>query len=56
LTVAEVLPASLAVWIIPHTRRQTNLDKARAGDLVNLEFDLIAKYLERMLDRRVVPK
>jgi riboflavin synthase len=56
LTVAEVLPASLAVWIIPHTRQQTNLDQARAGDLVNLEFDLIAKYLERMLDRHVVQK
>jgi riboflavin synthase len=56
LTVAEVLPASLAVWIIPHTRQQTNLDQARAGDLVNLEFDLIAKYLERMLDRHIVQK
>ena len=56
LTVAEVLPASLAVWIIPHTRRQTNLDKARVAELVNLEFDLIAKYLERMLDRHVVQK
>ena len=49
LTVAEVLPQSFAVWIIPHTKRQTNLDTARAGDLVNLEFDLLAKYVERML-------
>jgi riboflavin synthase len=54
LTVAEVSENSFAVWIIPHTRSQTNLDTARAGDLVNLEFDLIAKYLERMLDRPVV--
>ena len=54
LTIAEVAEASFAVWIIPHTRSQTNLDPARAGDLVNLEFDLIAKYLERMLDRHVV--
>ena len=50
LTVAEVSENSFAVWIIPHTRSQTNLDTARADDLVNLEFDLIAKYLERMLD------
>src|ERR1700704_4560344 len=41
LTVAEVSDASFAVWIIPHTRSQTNLDTARADDLVNLEFDLI---------------
>jgi riboflavin synthase len=54
LTVAEMSPASLVVWIIPHTRAQTNLDTARAGELVNLEFDLIAKYLERMLDRHNV--
>jgi riboflavin synthase len=52
LTVAEVLPKSFAVWIIPHTRDQTNLATARCGDLVNLEFDLLAKYVERMLDRR----
>ena len=54
LTVAEVSEESFAVWIIPHTKSQTNLDTARAHDLVNLEFDLIAKYLERMLDRHVV--
>lgn len=54
LTVAEVSEASFAVWIIPHTKSQTNLDTACAGDLVNLEFDLIAKYIERMLDRPIV--
>jgi riboflavin synthase len=54
LTVVEVSEESFAVWIIPHTKSQTNLDTARADDLVNLEFDLIAKYLERMLDRHVV--
>jgi riboflavin synthase len=54
LTVAEVSEESFAVWIIPYTKSQTNLDTARADDLVNLEFDLIAKYLERMLDRHVV--
>lgn len=51
LTVAEVSLKSFVVWIIPHTRAQTNLAMARRDDLVNLEFDLIAKYVERMLDR-----
>ena len=51
LTVAEVSPKSFAVWIIPHTRSQTNLAAAKPGDLVNLEFDLLAKYVERMLHR-----
>jgi len=54
LTVAEVSPQSFTVWIIPHTRTETNLGTARAGDLVNLEFDLLAKYLERMIERPIV--
>jgi riboflavin synthase len=49
LTVAEVLPKSFVVWIIPHTKGHTNLDRAKAGDLLNLEFDILAKYVERML-------
>jgi riboflavin synthase len=52
LTVSEVLSESFSVWIIPHTRAQTNLSTARRGDLLNLEFDILAKYVERMLDRR----
>jgi riboflavin synthase len=49
LTVAEVFPESFVAWIIPYTKRQTNLDRAQAGDLVNVEFDILAKYVERML-------
>ena len=52
-TVAEVLPKSFAVWLIPTTKRYTNLERAQIGDLVNLEFDLVAKYVERMLPRQV---
>jgi len=51
LTVAEVLPKSFVVWIIPFTRLHTNLDRATTGDLVNLEFDVLAKYVERMVTR-----
>jgi len=49
LTIAEVKPASFVTWIIPHTRRYTNLKSTQSGDLVNLEFDILAKYVERML-------
>jgi len=51
LTIAELLAKSFAVWIIPHTKRHTNIDKIEAGDLVNIEFDILAKYVERMLAR-----
>lgn len=49
LTVAEVHASSLVCWIIPHTRAETNLAERQAGDLVNLETDLLAKYVERLL-------
>ena len=51
LTVATIQPNRVGVWIIPHTREHTNLQAVEAGDLVNLEFDVLAKYVERMLGR-----
>lgn len=54
LTVAEVRPVSFLVWIIPSTQMQTNLGHAKPGDSVNLEFDLLAKYVERMLARGAI--
>lgn len=51
LTVAEVLPESFAVWIIPHTKRHTNLEALGPGEQLNVEFDLLAKYVERMMAR-----
>jgi riboflavin synthase len=49
LTVAELHPNSFVLWIIPHTWQVTNLHRLAAGMRVNLEFDLIAKYVERIL-------
>jgi riboflavin synthase len=49
LTAANVLPKSFIAWIIPYTKRHTNLDRGTIGDLVNLEFDILAKYVERMV-------
>jgi riboflavin synthase len=52
LTVAEVLSKSFVVWIIPYTKAHTNLDQVRVSDPMNLEFDILAKYVERMLASR----
>lgn len=49
LTVAKVDAHSFAVSLIPHTQAVTNLHHARVGDRVNLENDIIAKYVERLL-------
>ncbi len=51
LTVASLSEESFSVWIIPHTRIATNLGKLSEGGLVNLEFDILAKYTERVLTR-----
>jgi len=48
LTVAEVDGDYFAVWLIPHTLAATNLKEKRVGDSVNLEFDLLAKYVEKL--------
>ncbi len=52
LTVAEVREASFVCWIIPHTRAVTNLAARRKGEQVNLEFDLLAKYVARIVARQ----
>jgi riboflavin synthase len=52
LTIADVGVSSIVAWIIPHTFEVTNLQTRRPGDRVNMEFDVIAKYVARMLDLR----
>jgi riboflavin synthase len=49
LTVADAQPNSLSVWLIPHTYEVTALPMRKAGDYVNLEVDLLAKYVEKFL-------
>ena len=51
LTVAGVHRNWFRVWIIPHTRKITNLQACRRGDHVNLEVDILGKYVEQLLRR-----
>ncbi len=52
---AEVDGDSFAVWIIPHTLAVTNLRIRGAGDAVNLEFDMLGKYVEKLLQSPETP-
>ena len=52
LTVAEVNDQRFTVWVIPHTLENTNLGDLEVGQTVNLEFDILAKYAERLLTGR----
>lgn len=49
LTVARVAQSSFSVSIIPHTSAETTLSTKKIGDVVNLENDIIGKYVERLL-------
>lgn len=52
LTVAKTARNALTVCIIPHTWAVTNLSEKRVGDLVNLEADMLGKYVARFLEGR----
>ncbi len=52
LTVVQPQDGEFDTWIIPHTIQETNLASKRPGDTVNLEFDVIAKYVEKLLTSR----
>jgi riboflavin synthase len=52
LTVARIAGTEVTAAIIPHTIAATNLKSLRPGDAVNLEVDMIAKYVEKMMGAR----
>ena len=56
LTVARVTDRSFAVSIIPHTASVTVLGEKKAGDSVNLETDILGKYIEKLLKPQESPK
>ena len=51
LTVADAAPEEFSVSIIPHTAAETTLSERRTGDKINIECDIIGKYIEKMTKR-----
>jgi len=51
LTVGEISDDLLTLWLIPETLERTNLFQKSSGDVVNIEVDVIAKYVERLMNR-----
>jgi riboflavin synthase len=56
LTVVDVDAATFGVALIPHTLEHTTLGQLTVGDAVNLETDLVFKYVARWLEARAVPE
>ncbi|HXF26233.1 MAG TPA: riboflavin synthase [Bryobacteraceae bacterium] len=55
LTIADITERVVRVAIIPHTYSATNLAGRKAGDRVNIECDILAKHVEKLLARVAVP-
>ena len=55
LTVGAIDDASntITVWLIPETLAKTNLSEKKVGDLINIEVDILAKYVERLISKGV---
>jgi riboflavin synthase len=52
LTIAELKDDSAVFWIIPHTMQETRLGDAKVGQKVNLEADVIAKHVAKLMEGR----
>ena len=49
LTISKVSKKGFQIWIIPHTFKLTNLSKLKKGSLVNIEIDILSKYVKKFI-------
>ena len=52
LTISKITKIGFNIWVIPHTLKLTNLSKLKKGDLVNVEIDILSKYVKRHLNEK----
>ncbi len=52
LTVSKLTSKGFQVWVIPHTFRLTNLSRLKKNDLVNIEIDILSKYVRNYINEK----
>jgi len=52
LTISKITNKGFQVWVIPHTLKLTNLSKAKKNDLVNIEIDILSKYVRNYFNEK----
>jgi len=52
LTISKVLSKSFEIWVIPHTYKLTNLSKLKKNSLVNIEIDILSKYVKNYFNAK----
>jgi riboflavin synthase len=55
LTIADLIKNEISISIIPHTWQNTNLKNKQVNDIVNVEIDILAKYVEKLLSKESTP-
>jgi len=52
LTIAKITTKGFQIWVIPHTFKLTNLSKLKKNDLVNIEIDILSKYVRNYINEK----
>ena len=52
LTISKVLKNSFQIWVIPHTLKLTNLSMLKKKDIVNVEIDILSKYVKKFINEK----
>ena len=52
LTISKVTKNGFEVWLIPHTLKLTNLSSLSKGDVVNIEIDILSKYVKKYINEK----
>ena len=52
LTISKVTKKGFQIWIIPHTYKETNLSKLKISSLVNIEIDILSKYVRNYFNEK----
>ena len=52
LTIAKIKKDSFEIWVIPHTLKLTNLINLKKNDLVNIEIDILSKYVKKLINEK----
>ena len=52
LTISKVTKKGFQTWIIPHTYKVTNLSKLKKGNFVNIEIDILSKYIKNFIHEK----
>ena len=52
LTISKVTKKGFQIWVIPHTYKLTNLSKLKKGNFVNIEIDILSKYVKNFFNEK----